>query len=263
MASARRTLMWWSLRRTHHAVIAVSDAGRRDSVARGRLVPERVHVIHNGVDTRRFGAVDGVAAGVVRAEFGIPETSPLMVGVSVLRRDKGFHHLLAAMPSILERVPAAHVLIAGDGAEAASLQSQAEAAGLADVVHFAGRRNDIPEVMASGDLFVHPTLHDTLPTVVAEAMAAGLPVVAGRIGGVVEMVDEDTTGLLVDPGDEAALAAACIRLLAGAEEARHMGAAGRARALAGFDVGTQTRVLEDLYREVLAVPKESAGDRRS
>ena len=118
-------------------------------------------------------------------------------------------------------------------------------------VVFTGARSDIADLMAMSNLFVLPTLDDVLPTVVAEAMAAGLPVVASDVGGLPEMVVDGVTGLLVPPADEEALADACLELLTDRRKAHEMGLAGRDAAKERFDVQHQSELLADLYVSML------------
>ncbi|MFH1331457.1 MAG: glycosyltransferase family 4 protein, partial [Actinomycetota bacterium] len=124
--------------------------------------------------------------------------------------------------------------------------------GLEGRVLFAGARDDVARMLAAADLFVLPSLTEALPTVVTEAMAAGLPIVATTVGGIPEMVHHGEAALLVPPADPGALAAAVCRLLANPRQAAAMGRSGRRLVAARFDIRTQAGALADDYRALAA-----------
>ena len=116
---------------------------------------------------------------------------------------------------------------------------------------FAGARKDIPALMSAADIFVLPTLTEALPTVLAEAMAARLPIVASRVGGVPEMVADGANGRLLEPGDPRLLAETCLELLARPEVRAAMGAQGRSIVEQKFDVRVQAGHLRALYQRLM------------
>jgi glycosyltransferase involved in cell wall biosynthesis len=237
----RMHVMAWSLRRHANRVIAVSDHARAHHLRHLRLPGDLVQTIYNGIDTDRFRSDVPDA----RAELGIPPDVPLIVTVAVLRPPKGIDLMLRAMPE----VPDAHYLIVGDGEARLALEAETARLGLGDRVTFAGARADIPVMLATADLFVLPSLTEALPTVIAEAMAAGLPVVATDVGGTTEMVDADT-GIVVDAGDADQLANAVRSLLADPIRAGDMGRTGREIAARRFDLHNQAGRLIDEYRRL-------------
>jgi len=243
--------VWFALRNFHDKVIAVSAAVGDYAASQGRVPLERISVLYNGIDTTLFHRRDDVNRAAVRKALGIPAAAPLIVTVAVLRREKGIQHMIEAWPKILESVPNAYYLIVGAGPYEAPLKSLAATGNVTDRVLFAGARSDIPEILGSSDLFVLPTLDDVLPTVLAEAMASGLPIVASRVGGVPEMVEPGRNGLLVAPADKTGLAEACIRVLRAPGEALRLAQGGREIAEARFNVRNQARKLENLYQELL------------
>lgn len=248
----RHRLMWWSLRHYCDRIVAVSEAGRRHHIRLGRLAPDKVVTIHGGIDLSPFrdGAEAERRAG--REALGVPADAPLLITVAVLRREKGIQHMIEALPQVLQAVPEARYLVVGDGEHRAALEELAGRLGVADRVIFTGLRKDIPDLLAVSDLFVLPTLGDVLPTVLSEAMAARKPIVASRVGGVPEMVEEGRNGLLVEPGDPGQLAAACLRLLRDRPAAQEMGRAGWEIAAERFNVRRQVQRLGDLYQELLS-----------
>jgi glycosyltransferase involved in cell wall biosynthesis len=162
--------------------------------------------------------------------------------VSVLREGKGIEVLLDAIPAVLARHPEARFLIAGDGPLRESLEARS-----VDRVTWAGFRRDVPELLAASDLFVLPSLGDAYPTVLMEAMAAGLPVVSTRVGGIPEIVDDGRTGRLVPPGDAAALASAISDLLDSREQREALGQAARVEAERRFSKEVWVARLKEIY----------------
>lgn len=243
-------LMAWALRRARR-VIAVSEITRRHYLERARLRPERVVTIYNGIDPTAFQAGPGVGEEA-RAELAIPPDAPVLATVAVQREPKGIQHMLAALPAVAAAFPTVRYLLVGDGPHRPALEQQARELGLADRVVFAGAREDVPRLLAAADIFVLPSLTEALPTVVAEAMAAGLPIVATTVGGIPEMVRHGEAALLVPPSDPEALAAAVLRLLANPRQASAMGRSGRRLVAERFDIRTQARALADDYRALAA-----------
>jgi glycosyltransferase involved in cell wall biosynthesis len=245
----RDRLMRFTLRRWAARTIAVSDSLRAQYLGAGGLDESRVVTVHNGIETGRFVKSKQECRARIHEQFGIPQDVPLLVCVSVLRSGKGIDVLLKAATLL----PRSHVLIVGDGAMRAKWEGLALALGLADRVRFAGHRDDISEWLAGGDILVHPSLADAFPTVLLEAMAAGLPVVASNVGGIPEIVIQGRTGLLVPPGDPHALAAAVQSLGSPAQD--EMGIAGRQIVEQQFSTGAWAARMERLYGEVVATPQ--------
>ena len=159
---------------------------------------------------------------------------------------------IAAVAELAPKHPGMHYVIVGDGEHRDALQQAVARHGVGDRVHFTGARTDVPAILAACDVFVHPTLEDALPTVLAEAGAAGLPLVASRVGGVPEMVLDGRNGRLVPPDDVPALVAALDQLLSDSQEANRMSEEARAVARERFDIATQAGELARMYREQMA-----------
>ncbi len=249
---------WWRVRagdvalgRLASAIIAVSDEARRHYQVHRPYPARKLVTVRNGIDLSRFDQTAGEGPAV-RRELGIPPDAPVLATVSVLRRDKGIQHMIAALAALAAQVPDVVYLVVGDGDHRPALEAAAARRGVAGRVVFAGSRTDVPRVLAACDAFVHPTLLDALPTVLAEAAAAGLPIVASRVGGVPEMCLDGRNGLLVEPGDEAGLAAACLRVLREPGLAARMGAQSREVARERYDIRTQAARLRDVYRAAMA-----------
>ncbi len=214
----------------------------------------RIIVVHNGVDITRYensAAARATKRKAVRDALQIDADAPVALCVARLSPEKGVATFLEAASLLRARngepLRDARFLIAGDGPLRPSLVFQTERLGLADAAQLLGARNDIPDLLASVDVFCLPSREEGLSLAVIEAMAAGLPVAASRVGGVPELVDDGKTGLLVPPGDPVELAHALETLLRNLPAARAMGAYGQARARAHFSEGAMLEGTHAVY----------------
>ena len=191
-----------------------------------------------------------------------PAPGPVIVtAVGRLAPEKGPDLLLAALRILNEQGAAAalRVVFAGDGPLRSGLQAQAAAWGLAPYVEFSGAFADLAPIMQRTDIVAHPTRNDGRSVSVLEAMAWAKPVVATRVGGLPELIEEGVNGLLTPPDDPAALAAALHRLAQDPDLRRRMGQAGRARFLAGdFTVAAMVKATLAVYRQII-VQKSAVG----
>lgn len=240
---------WYTRRLYNHgvqAVIAISEGVRAMLIASG-VEPARIHVVPSGVEPDRFAPPPNARAAA-RARYGIADTAWLAVAVGALEERKGHGVLLDALAML--RDPRLRVLCAGDGSLRDALPARAAALGLADRVRFLGPVGDVAALLAAADALVMPSHHEGLGVAALEAMAAGLPIVASRVGGLPEAVVDGETGLLVPPGDAAALAAALARLAADSALAHVLGRAGRARVEARFSMRAMAEGTLAVYRAI-------------
>jgi glycosyltransferase involved in cell wall biosynthesis len=219
--------------------VCVSERERESGLRARTCVADRTVVIPNAVEVSRARRKRRTGGG-----------RPLVVAVGRLKAPKDFLTFIRALGRL--RPGSFEAVIVGDGPDRARLEDEIDSLGLAGHVRLAGERRDVPELLAGADVFALPSASEGMPVSVLEAMAAGLPVVASRVGGVPEQVADGETGLLVRPGDPHDLAAALARLL-GDEDLRHrLGAAGRARAEQAFDLEPFRRAHLELYSRELA-----------
>jgi glycosyltransferase involved in cell wall biosynthesis len=241
---------WFSLRHFCDRVISVSEEAARYHRKVSRAPQEQVTTIYNGIDLSGFVSMDRDGERkAVRAELGIPPDANVLVTVAVLRPQKGIQYMIRALPAILNSHPNTWYLIVGGGSHHDALIEEVNHAGVKDRVVFAGMRKDIPRLLAASDVFVLPTLTEALPTVLAEAMAARLPIVASRVGGIPEMIVDGQNGCLVEPENPEALRAACVHLLVDRENRAAMGAEGWDIVNQQFNIARQVDQLEELYLE--------------
>jgi glycosyltransferase involved in cell wall biosynthesis len=203
----------------------------------------KLPVVHCGIDTERFTpSPDGAP----------PKSAPTVLAVGRLDPRKGHSLLVEALGRLVGDGTDARVIIVGEGPERATLERLARDLGVSDRLSLPGAvgQDEIGSWFASADVFCVPSLAEGLPVVLMEAMASELPVVAPRLMGIPELVEDGVNGTLVTPGRADELAAALDRQLADPEARRRMGAAGRERVLAEFEVGECSRQVAELMRAV-------------
>jgi glycosyltransferase involved in cell wall biosynthesis len=259
-AIARDWLMRVALDRWSSIVIAVSGA-LRDQYLRLRSVdPAKYRAVHNGIELARFEGDRATSRELLTRELGIPPGARVAVTVSVLREGKGVEMLLAAADAVVQQVPDAYLLIVGDGAKREEWMALSRTLGAAaDRVRWTGYRRDVHAILPGCDLLVHPSLDDAFPTVLLEAMAAGLPVVASNVGGIPEIVAEGVTGRLVPPADPKRLTEEIVRLLADRETTTRMSDAARAIARERFSTAAWIARLNEMYAAVIPSVSEGSG----
>jgi glycosyltransferase involved in cell wall biosynthesis len=246
-ALPNRVLRWLDRLFTNRAdgVLAVSGYVRDDLVANG-AERSRIQVIHNGMDLDAFDRLQAQPPEQLGAAAG-----ELLIGcVGNLQPIKGHEYLVRAMPIIARSFPSARLIIVGEGAEKQRLMDLAKALGVERAVTMAGFRTDVPAIMRQIDLCVQPSLQEAFGIVLLEAMAAGRPVVASNVEGIPEIVIDGITGLLVPPGEPAAIAQAVCALLADRETRMEMGRCGRAQVERQFDIRATVRRYEEVYGEL-------------
>ncbi len=235
----RRVAMRWAAR--GGALVAVSGTLADHLSTNLRIPRAHIQVIANGVPLMTG------RPGRLRAELALPESAPLIVAVGNLYPVKGHTVLIEAMAQLRTRPTPVHLAIAGRGDALTALQTQAAAAGLSDRIHFLGLRNDVPDLLASADLFVHPSLSEGLPIAVLEAMGAGLPVIATAVGDVPTVLSGGNVGVIVPPGNYGALAGEIDRVLDEPEDAKLMGKRAQVRARTHYSVAGMISTYRALY----------------
>lgn len=231
-----------------------SDLRRRGALLGAR--PASCRVVPYGIHPGEFRP-DPDAARVMRTELGLPSDAPIVFGIGRLVAKKGFGVLIDAWPDVLATHPDAHLVIAGYGDLHATLYDQAQRLGIAQRVHFPGQleRARAATYIAAADVFTLPIVPDKgvdgLPNVLLEAMGAGRPIVASRVAGVPDVIDDGVHGLITPARDPAALAAAIQRLLDDRALAARLGAAARQRIETELTWDHTAAQFEQVYESVL------------
>lgn len=208
--------------------LAVSDGVRQSYCGPLRLTETQTTVIPNAIDLDRFQQLDPVIVKRVRQDALNGAAGPLIVAVGRIASQKGFAVLVRAAATVRERFPDARIAIAGREADGlAEVMAEIDRLGLSGFVRLLGQRSDVIELLAGADVFVSPSLSEGAPVTHLEAMAAGAPVVATRVGGVPEIIQDGVNGFLIPAGHAEPLADALVRLLGDRELARQLSERGR------------------------------------
>lgn len=233
-------------------LVALTEAHRRFLSAELRVPQSRFRVVGSGVDLARFD--DRLPREAARRAAGLPEGAPLVGIVAALRPEKHHALFLSAAARVLESIPGARFVIAGDGPARDDVARLCRESGLGDRVRLLGAREDVAVLYRALDVAVlssHPIV-ETLPVTLLEAAACGTPAVATAVGSVAEVIVEGETGFIVPPGDAGKLAARIVGLLRDAPLRERMGAAARRRAERHFDERDMIRRYEELFAETAA-----------
>lgn len=248
----RRTRMIGRLAGRFAAHFLAVSADIAAEVADHRIVPRRkLGVVPNGIDVDRFGGDDRPGTAALRARFAIPADAPVVGTVGRLCEVKRQDRLIRAFRNLEGIDPEPHLLLVGDGPLRASLAGLARELGVADRVHFAGYQSHPELFLSIMSVFALTSQSEGMPLSIIEAWAAGLPVVATRVGGVPEMIEEGRTGLMVEPDDEVGLAARIATLIGDRDRARSLAHAGRAIARERFSLQAMAGAYDRLYRRAI------------
>jgi glycosyltransferase involved in cell wall biosynthesis len=245
----KRRLICRLLGRFTDLSIAVSQGVKDYLLKECGLDPARVRVVHNGVD---IAAIDAARPGSeVRRVLGLPDEARVLGLVGRLDHwGKGHRELFEAMALLKDRHPC-QALIVGGGRREDEVGALAASLGLADAVHFLGQRQDVPDLLHAMDIFVLPSYSEGVSLALLEAMAAGLPVIASRVGGLPEVVEDEVTGLLIPPRDAAALARALTRLLGDPAWAKALGDRARRHVRENFSLERLGREINEIYEKLV------------
>jgi glycosyltransferase involved in cell wall biosynthesis len=231
-------------------VAAVAGAVARETIDRFGVPSDRVSVIPVGVDESRIRAkMSRVAA---RSELGLPPKAPVILSLGALAWEKDPVGQLEAVATVLEEVPEARYIVAGDGELRTQVESLAAHRHLGDRVMTVGERLDVSELFAAADTLVLASRTEGLPGVIIEAGMAGIPAAAYAVGGVSEVVREGETGLLASPGDRRGLTEALRKLVGDAALRRRLGTTARQRYRERYSIGVVAGAFLALYRELAA-----------
>jgi glycosyltransferase involved in cell wall biosynthesis len=259
LATAVRNLLF----RDADAFVAMSEAIRREFLDAG--APEgRVALIPHGVDLARFRPASPEERAGLRARLGLPGDARIVVYTGRLLRGKGLDVLFEAFRRIAPRDARALLLVVGSGAgESLSVEEDLRTAAreprLEGRVVFTGRVSAVEDYLRASDVFAFPSVFEALGISLVEAAACGLPAGGSRTGGIVDVIDDGTTGRLVPPGDARALEDALEGILSDPALGREMGARARERALRLFDAEASLLRYRSLFHEVA----RASGGRRA
>ncbi len=247
-------------RRQVDMIIAIS-AGVAGALGAAPLSDRTIRIIPSGIDTKQFLPI-AAQRRAIRRQYGLGEETTIILMAGALTKRKSPHTLIEAAAQLHSHrqrgQPAGqhrqalslHYLICGDGPLRQELEARVRTLGLASVFHFAGFCRDVSAYLAAADIFVHTPVREGLGVAVIEALAAGLPVVASRVGGIPELIADRATGLLIPPQAPSALCHALLQCVRHPDWAKTLGAHGQAKVRTHFDIETTARANEALYYEL-------------
>jgi len=233
-------------------MVALTEAERDDHLLRQVGRAGRFAVVPSGTDLARFRRLVGVV-GSHPEGFDCPADALVVGAVGWLTPIKGHRFLIEAFARLKPLFPRLHLVIAGSGELHDELAALAARRGVRDSVRLLGERTDVPDCLAAMDLFIMPSLNEGMGRALIEAMAAGRPVIATKVGGIPAIIEHQRTGLLVQPEDATALAAAMTELLRRPAWAKELGAAASESIGAKFGVAPMVQAVEAVYDEALRV----------
>jgi glycosyltransferase involved in cell wall biosynthesis len=230
-------------------MVSLTDGEMDDYIKLSVCSPEKLLKIHSGVDVKKFIQSNGNIMEK-RRSLGLDQSGNVVGFVGWLLPIKGPEYLLKAMEYIWQEHPEASLVFVGKGDLDVDLRAQALQVSANGRVKFLGWREDIHEIMPIFDMLVLPSLNEGMGRVLVEAMAAGKPVVASRVGGIPDLVRHGETGYLVPPADEKALADGVKKILNDPERARLMGQRGK-EFCQQFSLEAMIEKLDDLYSDLI------------
>jgi glycosyltransferase involved in cell wall biosynthesis len=256
--SFKRKLLNGIVFRRVSRIIAVSNAVR-DDIVRTNLIsnPDKVVTIYNGIDVKAFMDSD-LTREEAQTQLGLPDRDAFVYGtVGRLAETKGQEVLLKAFARVYEKYPKSWLIITGKGRLESELRTLSAKLNIHERVVFLGYRTDIPEVLKALDVFVFPSIAEGLPGALLEAMATSIPVIASRVGGVPEILNDPSLGIMLSPSSTDELVSAMERLRSMDEIRRNMmGEALRKRVLEEF---TKEKMISSTSREYVTVMNETIG----
>jgi glycosyltransferase involved in cell wall biosynthesis len=229
------------------AVVALSPAQREELLERRIAPPSRIHIVPLGVELGRF---EGIDRAIARERLGIPHDQPVIVAVGRMVPIKRLDRMLRAISIVVAAKPEAHLYLIGGGPDRESLEALTRQLDLVRNVTFVGWSSETQDWYGAAHVVALSSAREGTPLALIEAAAAGRPVVATSVGGVPDVVQHGSTGIVVPDGDEVALAQGLVSLLSNVSEADRMGAAAKA---GSQRFGSERLVtdLDALYRSLL------------
>src|SRR5258706_4621759 len=250
----RAQMVFWSACYSMDGVIAVSNKVRQQFAEQASIPLTKIETVYNGIELEKFNVQK--RREELRLKLGWQLKRPIAILVSVLRAGKGFETLFEAIPGIRAVIPDFQLKLVGSGELESELKQKA--AYLGDAGEFLGQRMDIPDLLGASDLLVQTSWSEALPTVLIEAGAASLPVVATDVGGTAEIVEHGIRGYIVDPGDVDPLVNNIVAVLRNPSGANEMGRFAHDFVIKTFSLSEQVKHTKAFYERILGERNENS-----
>jgi glycosyltransferase involved in cell wall biosynthesis len=227
-------------------MIAISRAVKINLIETG-VPAHMIQIIYNGIDLSKFES----ANPILRVQFNIPQSIPVLGMVARLVPEKGCDVALKAMQAVLKEIPEALMVIIGDGPLKQHLEDLCSELNIQDSVVFLGYQEHVENLVADFDVFLMPSITEGLGLALLEAMSLSKPVIASETGGIPEVVKNGISGILVPPGDENALTQATVSVINSEEYARDLGRAAKDTVFRKFSSKHMADKTMDIYDQIL------------
>ena len=251
--SMRARMVFWSAQQGMNRVVAVSEIVRHSFAKQAGISLSKIDTIYNGIELNKFKKCQ--SRYELRNRFGWNLENPIAVLISVLRPGKGVEVLFDALPRIRAILPTFQLKLVGAGELEHDLREKA--APLGEAVEFLGERMDIPDLLAASDVLIQTSWSEALPTVLIEAGAASLPVVATNVGGTTEIVQNGHGGYIINPGDVETLIDRVVNILKNPTLATRMGQQAHAFVVKTFSLEKQAMQTKSMYERILGETHEN------
>ena len=238
------------------AVEVNSETGARAIERDLGVPPGKIEVVRSGIDLNAYGGMSKRTE--IRSGLALTDHHHLVLYVGRLRPVKGVEYGIRAFAAARDQHANMHMALAGEGEQLGYLQNLANELGISEHISFLGVRNDLPELLSAADSVLMPSLAEGFPRTAIEAMAAGRPVIATRVGGTPEAIVDGETGILVPPMDVNAMVSALSRLVGDPNLQAQLGTNGRKRAEQNYSVDNYVTRLDGLYRQMLGIEGPSS-----
>ena len=245
----KRRIMNRILSKITDKIVAVSEDVKEDIIRYDSINPSKIDVIPNGIDVERFNPEKNTTD--IRKEFSLEDDDIVIGFIGRIVPAKGLEYLLNALPYLKEEFKSIKLLIVGEGSLVEKLKESAKKNNIFDNILFTGRRRDIPEILASINIFVMPSIAEGLPNALLEAMAMGKPIVTTEVGGIPEIVKNGFNGLLVPPRDTLSLSKAIKELISNDRLAAKLGQAARDLVHDNLSIKAIAQKWQSLYLSIL------------
>ena len=232
-------------------VVAVGSAVKQALITNERINGDRIAVVYNGVDLAPYANIVHADRAGIRRELQLDDDSFVIAQVARLNRLKDHATAIRTVRRLKDSHIKVRLLIAGNGEERPTIESLIREHDVGNEVRMLGTRNDVPRILAASDAFLLTSISEGIPLTVIEAMAARLPIVSTRVGGVAEVVMDGVTGLLANAQDDSSLANHLTRLANSRALSSRLGDAGRERAFTSFSEVTMHEAYRSLYEGML------------
>lgn len=232
--------------RLSRLTVCVSPSVRDHLKLHAHISDRYLKTIHNGIDTQKF--INATPADLT--QFNLSKNIPTLIFVGRLDPVKSVDQIIQAVSQLNQQNHPCQLLIVGDGPERMSLEKLTNNLNLTDRVKFAGMKTDVPSLLKAADLFIQPSKTEGLPLVTLEAMAAGIPIVASRTAGIIDLLDHQKSALLTPPGNQNSLTHSIQQLLTNPTQAQKLSRTAQQHVLKNFSSQAMFHAYTDLYQNL-------------